>query len=124
MCDTETINGVMRDGGFGEYVYIRTEAAVAIPKGVDPAKYAPLLCAGVTVFNGLRKQNVTSGDLVAVQGLGGLGHLAIQYASKMGYRVVAISSSSSKKEFATKLGAHDYIDGSKGDVGKQLKVSQ
>lgn len=121
MCDHELINGVTTDGGFGEYVYIHTEAAVSIPKGVDPAEYGPLLCAGVTVFNSLRRQNVTSGDLVAVQGLGGLGHLAIQYASKMGYRVVAISSSPSKKEFATKLGAHEYIDGSKGDIGKQLK---
>jgi threonine dehydrogenase-like Zn-dependent dehydrogenase len=123
MCDTETINGVMRDGGFGEYVYIRSEAAVSVPHGVDPAKYAPLLCAGVTVFNGLRQQNITSGDIVAVQGLGGLGHLALQYARKMGFRTVAISSSASKKEFASKLGAHDYVDGSKGDVGQQLKVS-
>ena len=121
MCDTETINGVMRDGGFGEYVYIRSEAAVSIHKGVDPAQYAPLLCAGVTVFNGLRRQGVTAGDLVAVQGLGGLGHLALQYCNKMGFRTVAISSSDSKKEFATKLGAHEYIDGSKGDIGQQLK---
>lgn len=122
MCSEETINGVMRDGGYGEYMYLRTEAAVDVPKGIDPAQYAPLLCAGVTVFNSLRQQHITSGDLVAVHGLGGLGHLALQYANKMGFRVAAISSSDSKKEFAMKLGAHEYIDSSKGDVGKQLQA--
>jgi D-arabinose 1-dehydrogenase-like Zn-dependent alcohol dehydrogenase len=68
----------------------------------------------------MRKQNVEAGGLVAIQGLGGLGHLALQYASKMGYRTVALSSSASKKAFATKLGAHDYIDGSKADTVKKL----
>ena len=97
----------MRDGCYGEYATLRTEAAVRVPKDVDPAEVAPLLCAGVTVFNGLRKQDITPGSLVAVQGLGGLGHLALQYASKMGYRVAAISSSDAKKEFAMKLGAHE-----------------
>ena len=120
MCVQKTINGVMRDGGYGEYMTIRTEAAVDVPKDVDPAAAAPLLCAGVTVFNSLRQQKVIPGDIVAVQGLGGLGHLALQYASKMGYRTVAISSSSAKEDFATQLGAHDYIDSSKGDIGEQL----
>lgn len=114
MCNEKTVNGVYRDGGFGEYVDLRSEAAVSLSKDIDPATYAPLLCAGVTVFNSLRRQNVVSGDLVAVQGLGGLGHLALQYASKMGYRTVAISSSSDKKQFATQLGAHEYIDASQG----------
>jgi D-arabinose 1-dehydrogenase-like Zn-dependent alcohol dehydrogenase len=68
-----------------------------------------------------RRQNITSGNVVAVQGLGGLGHLAIQYCGKMGYRTVVISSSSAKADFARKLGSHDYIDGSKGDVGEQLQ---
>ncbi|KAF2105992.1 alcohol dehydrogenase [Lophiotrema nucula] len=121
MCSNEQINGVTRYGGYAEYVYIRSEAAVPIPKEVDPAEFAPLLCAGVTVFNSLRKQGITLGDTVAIQGLGGLGHLALQYTSKMGYRTVAISSSDSKRDFAKKLGAHDYIDGSKGDIGEQLK---
>lgn len=111
----------MLDGGYGEYVDIRSEAAVRIDKGVDPAQVAPLLCAGVTVFNSLRQQHVTPGDLVAVSGLGGLGHLALQYANKMGFRTVAISSSADKKDFATQLGAHDYIDTSKGSAGEQLK---
>lgn len=121
MCDTETINGVMRDGGYGEYFNVRSEAAVRLDKSIDPAAYAPLLCAGVTVFNGLRQQHVVPGDLVAVSGLGGLGHLALQYANKMGYRTVAISSNADKKDFATQLGAHDYIDTSKGSAGAQLK---
>ena len=97
----------MRDGLYGEYATLRTEAVVRIPKDLDPAEIAPLLCAGVTVFNGLRKQEIISGSLVAVQGLGGLGHLALQYASKMGYKVAAISSSDAKKDFAMKLGAHE-----------------
>ncbi|ORY10278.1 alcohol dehydrogenase [Clohesyomyces aquaticus] len=121
MCQNEQVNGVSRNGGYGEYVYIRSEAAVPIPKDGDPAALAPLLCAGVTVFNSLRKQGITLGDTVAIQGLGGLGHLALQYTSKMGYRTVAISSSGSKRDFAKKLGAHEYIDGSKGDVGEQLQ---
>ncbi|KAG9782549.1 hypothetical protein KCU88_g3249, partial [Aureobasidium melanogenum] len=101
------------------------EAVVSVPQDVDPAEFCPLLCAGVTVFNyastALRRQNVIAGSVVAVQGLGGLGHLALQYASKMGYRTVAISSSSEKKQFASQLGAHDYIDASAGDIGEQLQ---
>jgi D-arabinose 1-dehydrogenase-like Zn-dependent alcohol dehydrogenase len=119
MCVEETVNGVYRDGGYGEYVDLRTEAAVALSRDIDPAAYAPLLCAGVTVYNSLRRQNVMAGDLVAIQGLGGLGHLALQYVNKMGYRTVAISSSSAKKEFAMKLGAHEYIDSSKGGEYKR-----
>lgn len=92
-----------------------------IPPGVDSAEYAPLLCAGVTTFNSIRKMGVTPGDIVAVQGLGGLGHLAIQYARRMGYRTVALSSSGAKKDFAMDLGANEYIDTSKGDVAEQLQ---
>ncbi|EXJ94221.1 hypothetical protein A1O1_02614 [Capronia coronata CBS 617.96] len=122
MCDNELINGVTKSGGFAEYVTLRTEAVVSVPDDVDPAEFCPLLCAGVTVFNGLRRQNVLPGSVVAVQGLGGLGHLALQYTSKMGYRTVAISSSSAKKDFAMQLGAHDYIDASKGDIAAQLQA--
>ena len=121
MCKSEAINGVTRDGGYGEYVTLRSEAVVRVPTNVDPAEYAPILCAGITVFNSLRNQKIIPGELVGVQGLGGLGHLAVQYANKMGYRVVAISSSAKKEKFARDLGAHDYIDGSKGDVGEQLQ---
>lgn len=121
ICENEQINGVTRDGGYGQYVTLRTEAVVRVPKDMDPVAAAPLLCAGVTVFNGLRQQRVLPGETVAVQGLGGLGHLALQFASKMGYRTIAISSSAAKKDFAMQLGAHDYIDGSQGDVGQQLQ---
>ncbi|KAI0158278.1 alcohol dehydrogenase [Xylariaceae sp. FL1272] len=120
MCDNEKINGLSHDGGYAEYTLLREEAVVRVPKEADAAEVAPLLCAGVTVFNSMRKQHVEQGNLVAVQGLGGLGHLAVQYANKMGYQVVAISSGSAKKEFAHKLGAHDYIDTSKDDPVKKL----
>lgn len=120
MCKNAAVNGVSQDGGYGEYVLLRTEAAVRVPTDIDPAEYAPILCAGVTVFNSIRKQKITPGDIVAVQGLGGLGHLAIQYANKMGYKVVALSSSADKKDFAMKLGAHEYIDASKEDTVKRL----
>ena len=100
---------------------IRSEAAVRIPADVDPVEYAPLLCAGVTVFNGIRQMGITTGDVVAIQGLGGLGHLAVQYSRKMGYRTVALSSSDSKRQFAKELGANEYIDGSKEDLGEALQ---
>lgn len=104
-----------------EYCTLRSEAAVSVPADVDPAAYCPLLCAGVTVFNSMRKQHVLPGEIVAIQGLGGLGHLAIQYAAKMGYRTVALSTSGSKEKFARDLGATDYIDGSKEDHAEALQ---
>jgi D-arabinose 1-dehydrogenase-like Zn-dependent alcohol dehydrogenase len=73
MCTNKTVNGVFRNGGYAEYATLRTEAAVRIPKELDPAETAPMLCAGVTVFNGMRKMNVIAGEVVAIQGLGGLG---------------------------------------------------
>ncbi|KAL9606099.1 MAG: hypothetical protein Q9179_000725 [Wetmoreana sp. 5 TL-2023] len=121
MCDNATVNGVYRDGGYAEYCILRSEATVSVPADVDPAAFCPLLCAGVTVFNSMRQQHVPSGELVAVQGLGGLGHLAVQYASKMGYRTVALSSSGAKEQFARDLGAHEYIDGSKVDHAEALQ---
>jgi len=75
MCAKRVINGVMRNGGYGEYATLRTETAVRIPKDADPATVAPSLCAGVTVFNGMRQMGIAAGDVVAVRGLGGLGHL-------------------------------------------------
>lgn len=81
-----------------------------VPSDMDVAEVAPLLCAGVTVFNGMRNMQVQAGRIVAVQGLGGLGHLAVQYANRMGYHVVALSSGNAKEKFAKDLGAHRYID--------------
>lgn len=122
MCDAKAINGVTLDGGYAEYVTLRAEAVVRVPNDADPAETAPLLCAGVTVFNSLRKLRVEQGNVVAVQGLGGLGHLAIQFASKMGYRTVALSSGDTKRGFAAQLGAHAYVDTSKEDPVKALQA--
>ncbi|KAL9012013.1 MAG: hypothetical protein Q9173_003184 [Seirophora scorigena] len=121
MCDNETVNGVYRNGGYAEYCDLRSEAVVAVPSDLDPAAFCPFLCAGVTVFNSMRQQHISPGETVAVQGLGGLGHLAIQFASKMGYRTVALSSSGAKEKFARDLGATDYIDGSKEDHSEGLQ---
>ncbi|KAI8229589.1 hypothetical protein K4K53_005540 [Colletotrichum sp. SAR 10_77] len=120
-CQNTAVNGVSMDGGYAEYVLLRDEAVVRVPKNMDPADSAPLLCAGVTVFNSIRKQGIEHGSLVVIQGLGGLGHLGVQYANKMGYKVAVLSSGSSKKEFATKLGAHEYIDTSAEDPVKRLQ---
>ncbi|KAH0385987.1 alcohol dehydrogenase, partial [Aureobasidium melanogenum] len=121
MCDNEAVNGVSRNGGLAEYCTLRTEAAVRVPEDVDPAEYAPLLCAGVTTFNGIRKMNIPQGDTIAVCGVGGLGHLAIQYAHKMGYNVIAISEHETKRELALKLGAHRFINTSNEDPVEALK---
>ncbi|KAI5926243.1 putative alcohol dehydrogenase [Camillea tinctor] len=121
MCDNQVINGETKAGGYAEYVLLRSEAAARIPEHVDAAKYAPIMCAGVTVFNAIRHMNVGPGETVAIQGLGGLGHLAVQYANRFGYRVVAISRDADKEQFARQLGAHEYIDASKEDVGERLQ---
>ncbi|KAK6517592.1 hypothetical protein TWF281_004242 [Arthrobotrys megalospora] len=111
LCQNEAINGVTMWGGLAQYVLLRREAVVSVPTDVDPAEYAPILCAGVTVFNGLRNMGIRHGGIVAVAGVGGLGHLAVQYAANMGYKVVAIGRSESKKEEALKFGAKTYIYG-------------
>ncbi|KAJ3896625.1 GroES-like protein [Lentinula edodes] len=120
-CSSEAINGVTQDGAYAEYVTLRTEAVLPVPKELDPAEAAPLLCAGITTFNALRHvPDLKKGDLVAVLGLGGLGHLGIQYAKQMGFKVVALSQSDAKKELATKLGADIYLDGSKVNQVEEL----
>ncbi|MCJ1393549.1 hypothetical protein MMC18_006424 [Xylographa bjoerkii] len=121
MCDNAAVNGVSRNGGYAEYCTLREEAAVPIPSHAEAASYAPLLCAGVTVFNSMRRLQVPPGEIVAIQGLGGLGHLAVQYAHKMGYKVVALSSSGSKEKFAHELGATEYLDASKVDHAEGLQ---
>ncbi|KAL3425308.1 alcohol dehydrogenase-like domain-containing protein [Phlyctema vagabunda] len=121
MCQNQAVNGLTRDGGYAEYVLLRSEAVVRVPTDIDPVEYAPILCAGITVFNSIRKLNITSGEVVAIQGLGGLGHLAVQYANKMGYRVVALSSGDKKRDFARDLGAHEYIDASQSDPSQELQ---
>lgn len=104
-----------------EYCLLRTEAVVRVPKDIEPAEAAPILCAGVTTFNGIRKMKISPPAVVAIQGVGGLGHLAIQYASKMGFYTVAISGSGSKEKLAKQLGAHHYINGAEQDVSAELQ---
>ncbi|CAL1710920.1 unnamed protein product [Somion occarium] len=120
LCEHTEANGIHRDGGYAEYATLRSEAVVNVPTDIDPAEAAPLLCAGVTVFNALRNMSYVPGDLVAIQGIGGLGHLAIRFARKMGLRPVAISTSADKKDVASRLGAVAYLDSSKLDIGKAL----
>lgn len=120
MCQNAQVNGLHRDGGFAEYVLLEQEAVVRLPKELDAAEVAPLLCAGVTVFNGIRKMHVEQGALVAVQGLGGLGHLAVQFANHMGYEVAVLSSGDDKVDFAKKLGAHHYINTKTSDAPAEL----
>ena len=100
---------------------LRTEATLHVPKDVDPAEFAPLLCAGVTTFNSIRHMNISPGSIAAIQGLGGLGHLAVQFCARMGFRVVALSTSADKEDFARQLGASDYIDASKQDPAEALQ---
>ena len=119
-CDNAQINGRSHDGGYAEYVLLRVEAVVRVPKEMEPAQVAPLLCAGVTVFNGIRKMQIEHGSLIAIQGLGGLGHLAVQYANKMGYEVAVLSSGDDKADFAKKLGAHHYINAKAKDGPAEL----
>ncbi|KAJ5171695.1 alcohol dehydrogenase [Penicillium capsulatum] len=121
ICDLGLVNGVTIPGGYAQYGLLRAEAAVRIPSHVDAAEYAPILCAGVTVFNSMRRMNIPPGSTVAVQGLGGLGHLAIQYARRFGFRVVAISRGPAKEPLVRQLGAHEYIDSSKEDAAEALK---
>jgi D-arabinose 1-dehydrogenase-like Zn-dependent alcohol dehydrogenase len=109
-CVRAQIPGIVYDGGYAEYIVTSEQGLAAIPDALGFAEAAPLLCAGITTFNALRHSGAMPGDLVAVQGLGGLGHLGIQYANKMGFETVAIGRGDDKKDFAAKLGAHHYID--------------
>ena len=102
--------GISFDGGYAEYTVVPAEAVAAVPDGLPSVDGAPLLCAGITTFNALRNSNARSGDLVGVLGIGGLGHLGVQYAAAMGFRTVALARGKDKEAFAKKLGAHHYID--------------
>jgi D-arabinose 1-dehydrogenase-like Zn-dependent alcohol dehydrogenase len=120
MCEKEAVNGISQDGGYAEFVRLRSEAIARLPDGLDPAEVAPILCAGITTYNSLRNMDFHPGDVVAVQGIGGLGHLAVQFATKFGCHVVALSSSDSKKDLAKELGAQTYLDGSKVNQAEEL----
>jgi D-arabinose 1-dehydrogenase-like Zn-dependent alcohol dehydrogenase len=109
-CRNLKIPGISYDGGYQEYMVAPIEALVAIPESLSDADAAPLLCAGITTYNSLRHSGALPGDLVAVQGIGGLGHLGIQFAQKFGYKVAAIGRGSENASLAKKLGASVYID--------------
>src|ERR1700728_2446529 len=109
-CRNVKICGISYDGGYQQYMVAPVEALVAIPDGLSDVDAAPLLCAGITTYNALRHSGALPGDLVAVQGIGGLGHLGIQFASNYGYKVVAIGRGSEDAALAEKLGASVYID--------------
>ncbi len=119
-CQHLRITGFSDDGGYAHYMIANSEALAAIPDALSPAEAAPLLCAGITTFNSLRHSGAKAGDLVAVQGLGGLGHLGIQFASKMGYRTLAIGRGKDKETLALKLGATRYLDGATVNVAEEL----
>jgi D-arabinose 1-dehydrogenase-like Zn-dependent alcohol dehydrogenase len=121
LCAVGGVTGVSFDGGYAEYLVIGTEAVAAMPDDLPADEAAPLLCAGITVFNSLRNAGARSGDLVAVQGIGGLGHLGIQYAQKMGFHTVAIGRGKDKEALAKKLGAKEYIDNAASDPAEELK---
>jgi D-arabinose 1-dehydrogenase-like Zn-dependent alcohol dehydrogenase len=109
-CQNLKITGFHNDGGYAQYTIARADVLALIPEALSPVEAAPILCAGITTFNSLRHSGAVAGDLVAVQGLGGLGHLGIQFASKMGYRTVAIGRGKDKEALALKLGAARYLD--------------
>ncbi|MGH9733278.1 MAG: alcohol dehydrogenase [Candidatus Acidiferrales bacterium] len=120
-CPSAMIPGISFDGGYQQYMIARVEGLARIPDALDPAEAAPLLCAGVTTFNALRHSGAGPGDLVAVQGVGGLGHLGIQFAQKFGYRVAAIGRGPQNSALAKKLGATIYIDSAATNAAEQLQ---
>jgi D-arabinose 1-dehydrogenase-like Zn-dependent alcohol dehydrogenase len=120
-CQNEKITAISHDGGYAEYMISPAEAVAAIPDELPAAEAAPLLCAGITVFNALRHSGASAGDLVAVQGIGGLGHLGIQYARQMGFRTFAIGRGKDKEALARKLGATHYVDSGAGDPSAELR---
>jgi D-arabinose 1-dehydrogenase-like Zn-dependent alcohol dehydrogenase len=119
-CSTGQIPGISYDGGYAQYMIAPFEALAAIPGELSAEQAAPLLCAGITTYNALRNSGARAGDLVAVLGIGGLGHLGVQFAAKMGYRTVAVARGTDKEPLARKLGAHHYIDSTKQNVAEEL----
>jgi len=120
-CRNGLIAGISYDGGYGDYMIAPVQALASIPDELSAMEAAPLLCAGITTFNSLRNSGAKPGDLVAILGIGGLGHLGVQFAAKMGFRTVAIARGQDKAEMAKKLGASVYIDSTIADVAVELQ---
>ena len=121
-CASGKITGITHDGGYAEYAVVPAESVARIPEGLDAADAGPLLCAGVPTVTALRNSGARPGDTVAVQGIGGLGHLGLQYAAKMGFRTVALSRGADKEALARQLGAHAYVDTDKTTAAEGLKA--
>jgi D-arabinose 1-dehydrogenase-like Zn-dependent alcohol dehydrogenase len=120
-CRNGQIPGITFDGGYADYVIAPFEALALIPDILSPIDAGPIMCAGITTFNSLRHSGARGGDVVAVLGIGGLGHLGVQYAAKMGFRTVAIARGADKAALAKQLGAHQYIDSEKENIGEKLQ---
>lgn len=120
-CINQGITGITFDGGYADYMIAPASALALMPDDLSPEDAGPLMCAGITTFNALRNSGATAGELVAVLGIGGLGHLAVQYANKMGFKTVAIARGKDKEALAKKLGAHIYIDSQCQNPGKELQ---
>src|SRR6202161_1369282 len=121
LCQNGQVSGINFDGGYADYVIAPANAVAFIPDDLSDVDAAPLLCAGVTTYNSLRNSGARAGDLVAILGIGGLGHLGIQYAAKMGFKTVAIARGADKEALAKKLGAHVYLDNGTQDISKELQ---
>jgi D-arabinose 1-dehydrogenase-like Zn-dependent alcohol dehydrogenase len=121
-CVSRTIVGTSYDGGYAEYLVVPQDAVARIPDALSFEDAAPLMCGGITAFNALRHAHAGPGDTVAVQGVGGVGHLAVQFADKMGFRTVAINRGRDKEKLARQLGADEYIDSTEGDAGEALRA--
>ena len=121
-CQNQAFTGIQHDGGYAEVMIAKASGLISIPDGLPSVDAAPLLCAGLTTFSALRNSPAKAGDLVAVQGIGGLGHLAVQYARHMGFEVAAIGRGADKADLAKKLGAHHYIDSAVADPAKSLQA--
>jgi D-arabinose 1-dehydrogenase-like Zn-dependent alcohol dehydrogenase len=120
-CRFLQVPGMAYDGGYAEYAVVPAVALARIPQGLGFDEAAPLMCAGVTTYNALRNSVARAGDLVAILGIGGLGHLGVQYAAKMGFETAAIARGKDKAPFARELGAHHYIDSTASDPGEELQ---
>jgi len=116
------VTGLTMDGGYAEFMVVYEDSLSSIPNELSALEAAPLMCAGETTFSALRNSKARPGDLVAIQGIGGLGHLAVQYAKKAGFRTVAISRGSDKENLVHRLGAHHYIDSKKEEPDKALQA--
>jgi len=121
-CVNGLVPGIAYDGGYADHVVVPKAALASIPDDLSAEDAAPLLCAGITTFNALRESGARPGDLVAVLGIGGLGHLGVQFARRMGFETVAIARGTDKEEQARALGAHHYVDSTSSNVAEALKA--